>query len=119
MPTFCVTAKEIWYSYLYLDAEDEDEAINLAGMGIGEVDGSDFGDTIGYVSIRNEDTHEDTDLSGPAIDAMEENDPNSIFSKSKKQEEVDKAIITLRNPTVDSYTRITSALKILGDIKNI
>lgn len=118
MPTFCVTAKEIWYSYLYLDAEDEDEAINLAGMGIGEVDGSDFGDTIGYVSICNEDTHENTDLSGPAIDAMEENDPNSIFSKSKKQEEVDKAIKILIEDKFNTPVK-QNVLEILQGIKNI
>jgi hypothetical protein len=49
---------------------------------------------------------------------MEENDPNSIFSKSKKQEEVDKAIKILIEDKFNTPVK-QNVLEILQGIKNI
>jgi hypothetical protein len=115
MPNYCVTAKEVWHSHTYVEAEDEDDAVRLVKNGDGDTHDSDYGDTIGYVSVRNEDTGKYTDLTIPT---MEEGDPNNIFSKSKKQKEVDKAVKILADPHLTSIG-VGKVLENLKGIKNI
>ncbi|TET61111.1 MAG: hypothetical protein E3J47_05755 [Candidatus Stahlbacteria bacterium] len=117
MPEYCITTKEIWHSYLCLTAEDIDDAIHLAKQGQGDTDGSDYVNTIGYISIHNEDTGEETNLETPTIIA-DDSDPNNVFVKSKKQEEVDKVINILKVEHL-TYHHIDEALKKLRNIKNI
>ena len=118
MPEYRLTTKEIWYSYTNIEEADNiDDAIAQAKDGAGDVYENSYDSTIGYVSIHNEDTGEETDLllGNPPLN---EGNPNSIFTKSKKQEEVDKAIKILANkhfPQVD----VERGLKILRGIKNI
>jgi hypothetical protein len=115
MPNYCVTAKEVWYSRIYVEAEDEDDAVQRLGNGEGDTSDSDYVDTLGYVSVRNEDTGEYTDFTIPT---MEEGDPNNIFSKSKKQKEVDKAVKILADPHLTSMG-VGKVLENLKGIKNI
>lgn len=117
MPEYCITTKEIWYGYLYINADDIDDAIRLAKDGEGEVTDTDFGDTIGYVCIRDVETDEETDLETPAT-IVDDSDPNNIFVKSKKQEEVDKAINILKTKHL-TYRDIDETLERLRSIKNI
>ncbi len=118
MSNYCITTKEIWYGNLYLDADDIDDAVHRAEIGEGDQNDSDFGELINYVSIRDTDTDEETDLGAPPIIAND-NDPNNVFVKSKKQEEVDKAIAILGRPSDGPFDRISGALKVLRNIKNI
>ena len=118
MPEYCITSKEVWHSFITVEAEDIDAALHQADNGDGDTGDGEYSHTIGYVSIRNEDTGEDTNLTMSAMEEMEESDPNSIFSKSKKQKEVDKAIkiISGKYITVKSLEKV---LEILKGIKNI
>jgi len=116
MPEYCITTKEIWYGYLRLEAADVDDAVHRAKNGEGDISETDYGDTIGYVSIRDENTGEETDLENPII--IDENNPNSIFTKSKKQEEVDKVIGILNDAHLNSVG-VEKGLEILRNIKSI
>jgi len=115
MPEYCVTRKEIWHSYLYFDADSVDDVIAMAEDGEGDIEDSEYMDWLNNVSVRNMDTQEVTILEVLPVDPA---DPNSVFSKSKKQEEVDKAIDILKNKHI-VYTDVEQVLKILRNIKNI
>jgi hypothetical protein len=116
MPEYCITTKEIWHSYLYIEANDVDDAIEKAKSGEGDIEDSDYHDTIGYTSILDRSNDELTDLEKPPV--VDEHDPNNIFTKSKKQKEVDKAIIMLDKKIVD-FESIAEAVKVLKSIRNI
>lgn len=114
MPEYRITSKEMWYSYLYLDALDIDEAIHLAKKGIGDIDGSDFAETLGYVNIIDLDTGEEVNLETTVT--LDKHDPNNMFTKSKKQKEVDKAIQLLNAKPLE-ITGVNKALKILENLE--
>jgi len=115
MPEYCITRKEIWYSYLYLGADNVDDAITIAGDGEGDIEDSEYMDWLCNVSIRNIDTEEVINLEVLPVDPA---DPNSVFSKSKKQEELD-TVIKILNDKHLTLPGVKKALKMLRNIKNI
>ena len=115
MPEYRITRKEIWHSYLYFEADSVDDAIAMAEDGEGEIEDSEYMDWLSNISIRNMDTQEVNSLEVLPVDPA---DPNSVFSKSKKQEELDTAIKILDNKHL-TFPIIKEALEILRSIKNI
>ena len=117
MSEYCITSKEIWYSYINIEADNIDDAIYKRKNGAGDVYENDYCSTIGYVSIRDENTGEETDLQLDNT-TLDEGNPNSIFTKSKKQEEVDKVIKILSSAHLSS-TGVEEGLEISRSIKDI